>query len=147
MITWTWDSVRIALTHASFNKLKLKVTAADIQSTYSYAPLLEKHYVICNDDVVIENREKFFLISCSVLYGGKIKGHDYWVYMGKYIKESGYISCQRDPDIWKQMTKKVDGLKYWEYLLLYTNDCVVISPNDREDWILYNEIHPKKYVV
>ena len=35
--------------------------------------------------------------------------------------------CKADPDIWMRKTKRADNTDYWEYVLLYINDCIVIS--------------------
>ena len=97
---------------------------------------------MCNDDFGIKNRGKVALIR-RALYGGKMAGHDYWVHMRACMKEVGFTSCQGDPDVWMQPAKKDDGTVVWEYFLLYTDDCLVISPRGRGEKILRNEIHPK----
>ena len=63
--------------------------------------------------------------------------------MRTYIKEIDFTSCQDDPDVWMHISKKDDGLECWEYFLLCTDDCLVISSNGRGEKILCNEIHPK----
>ena len=59
------------------------------------------------------------------------------------MKEIGFTSCQGDPDVWMRECTKDDGSDCWEYFLLYTDDCLVISPKGRGEKILREEIHPK----
>ena len=42
------------------------MTVADVQNAYLQAPSLEKHYVVCNDDLGIDNRRKVALIRHSM---------------------------------------------------------------------------------
>jgi len=50
-------------------------------------------------------------------------------------------SSRADPDVWMRQSVRKDGTtKYWEYVLLYTDDCLVIS--DRGESILKDEINP-----
>ena len=62
-------------------------------------------------------------------------GHDYLVHMRACMKEVGFTSCQSGPDIWMQPSKKDNGkdngTDIWEYFLLYTDDCLVVSPRGR----------------
>ena len=41
----------------------------------------------------------------------------------------GFESCLADPDVWFREATRADGRKYYEYILLYTDDCLVISEN------------------
>ena len=49
-----------------------------------------------------------------------------------------FTPCLADPDVWMRPAIKDDGTEYWEYVLLYCDDALVISENGRE--ILENEI-------
>ena len=85
---------------------------------------------MCNDDFGIKNRGKVALIR-RALYCGKMGGHDYSVHMRACMKEVGFTSFQGDPDVWMRPAKKDGGTDIWEYFLLYTDDCLVISPRGR----------------
>jgi hypothetical protein len=39
----------------------------------------------------------------------------------------GFASCQSDPDIWRRGATKKDGMNYYEYILVYVDDLLVIS--------------------
>ena len=50
----------------------------------------------------------------------------------------GFASCKADPDVWMQPAIKSDGSTYWEYVLLYCDDTLVIS--EKGESVLRNEI-------
>ena len=41
----------------------------------------------------------------------------------------GFLPCPADPDVWMRKAIKADGSKYYEYVLLYTDDVLVVSEN------------------
>ncbi len=59
------------------------------------------------------------------------------------MKHLGFKSCRADPDVWMRDAVKSDGHAYYEYCLLYTDDCLVVSHKGEE--VLRNEIG--KYFV
>ena len=50
----------------------------------------------------------------------------------------GFKSCLADPEVWMRQKTKSDGSEYWEYVLLYCDDTLVISENCED--VLRNEI-------
>ena len=50
----------------------------------------------------------------------------------------GFASCLANPDIWMREAQKANGTAYWEYVLLYVDNALVISDNAK--LILENEI-------
>ena len=130
------ESIRILLTHAALHGVN--VLAADIRNAYLQAPSSEKHYIICGMEFGIENVGKRALIT-RALYGGKVAGRDFWHHLRSCMNHLGYESTQADPDVWRRESVRADGkTKYYEYVLLYTDDCLVIS--DRADGVLRKEI-------
>ncbi len=125
------ESVRIALTYAAM--MGLNVCACDIRNAYLQAPTSEKHYIICGPEFGIENVGKRAKI-VRALYGGKSAGADYWRHVRKAMKELGFTSCLADPDVWLRAAQKEDGTKYYQYVLLYTDDILAIMENP-EDFI------------
>ncbi len=117
------ESVRIGLTIAALNDLK--VCGADIQNAYLQAPSTEKHYVICGPEFGLENVGKNAII-VRALYGGKSAGADYWRHVRKAMSELRFFPCKADPDVWLRDGLRADGSKYWEYVLLYTDDILAI---------------------
>ena len=55
------------------------------------------------------------------------------------MKFLGFQSSHADPDVWMRESVRKDLVtKYYEYILLYTDECLVMS--DRGESILRNEI-------
>ena len=121
------ESIRILLTQAAL--LGVEVMAADIRNTYLQAPTTEKHYIICGPEFGLEHVGKRALI-VRALYGGKVAGRDFWHHLRSCMKDVlGFESCLADPDVWMREAKRDDGTVYYEYVLLYVDDCLVISDN------------------
>ena len=117
------ESVRIALTYAALNGLP--VCACDIQNAYLQAPSSEKHYVVCGPEFGLENVGKYAII-VRALYGGKSAGADYWRHVRSAMEEMGFTSCKADPDVWLRPALKANGVEYYQYVLLYTDDILAI---------------------
>ena len=43
----------------------------------------------------------------------------------------GFKSCKADPDIWIREAIMNDGTEYWEYVLMYIYDCLVVSQHGK----------------
>ena len=129
------ESVRIALTYAALNDLD--VFAGDIRNAYLQAPSSQKDYIICGPEFGLENVGRVALIH-RALYGGKTAGRDFRNHLRSCMRHLDFISCPADPDVWMRPAKKSDGSPYYEYVLLYVDDCLVISENAED--LLTNEI-------
>ena len=129
------ESVRIALTYAALNDLD--VWAADIQNAYIQAPSSRKDYITCGPEFGLENVGKAALIR-RAQYGGKSAGRDFRNHLRSCMDHLGFKSCRADPDVWMRPATKKDGSQYWEYVLLYVDDCLVIS--EKGESVLRNEI-------
>ena len=129
------ESIRIALTYAALHKIDVK--AADIKSAYLQAPSSEKHFIICGPEFGLEHVGKVALIR-RALYGGKAAGRDFWHHLRSCMEHLNFESSKADPDVWYRESKRKDGTPYYEYVLLYTDDCLVIS--DNAEAILRKEI-------
>jgi hypothetical protein len=123
------ESVRIAFTYAALNGLD--VFAADIRNAYLQAPSSQKDYIICGPEFGIENVGKVALIY-RALYGGKAAGKDFRNHLRSCMRHLNFISCPADPDVWMRPAKRSDGSDYYEYILLYTDDILIVSENAEE---------------
>ena len=133
----SYESVQIALTYAALHNIP--VCAADICNAYLSAPSSEKHYVICGPEFGAKHKGCVALICCA-LYGGKAAGRDYWHYLCKGMHDKiGFQSSQGDPEVWFRESRRTsDNTRYYEYVLIYTDDIIVIS--NRAESVLRNEI-------
>ena len=120
------ESVCIALTYAALNTVD--VCAADIKNAYLQAPSSQKDFIICGPEFGLEHIGKRALIR-RALYGGKAAGRDFRNHLRACMRHINFVSCLADPDVWMRQAKKSDGSEYYEYVLLYTDDALVISEN------------------
>jgi hypothetical protein len=120
------ESVRIALTYAALNQLQ--VTAADIRNAYLQAPSSQKDYIICGPEFGLENVGRKALVR-RALYGGKAAGRDFRNHLAACMRHLEFVSCPADPDVWMRPAVKSNGDEYYEFVLLYTDDVLVVSEN------------------
>ncbi len=129
------DSIHIALTHAAL--LGLPVLGADICNAYLQALSSEKHFIICGSEFGIENEGHIALIHCA-LYGGKVAGRNFLHHFCDCMDQLGFTSSRADPDVWLRLLKQSTGEGYYEYVLMYVGNVLVISEN--ADNVLRREI-------
>lgn len=129
------ESVRIAFTYASM--MGLSVCAADIKNAYLQAPSSEKHFIICGEEWGLQNIGKRAIIDRAI-YGSRVAGRDFWLHLRTCMEQIGFKSSKGDPDVWYRAATKSDGTEYYEYVLLYVDDCLVVSEN--AELILREEI-------
>ena len=43
-----------------------------------------------------------------------------------------YLPCRDDPDVWMRKARKSNGTEYYDYMLLYVDDCLAISETSKE---------------
>ena len=55
-----------------------------------------------------------------------------------------YSSCLADPDLWMREAKLDNGTDYYEYILLYVDDCLVISQHPKESLHRLGKYFPLK---
>ena len=61
------------------------------------------------------------------LYGGKLSGRDFWHHLRICMEHLGFDSYRDDPDVWQITATTTNGEEYYEYVILYVDDCLVIS--------------------
>jgi hypothetical protein len=118
------DSVRIAFIIAALNDLE--ILAADVQNAYLNAETKEKVYTIAGLEFGPENVGRPVMI-VRALYGLKSSGARWRDHMAATIREAGFFNCLADPDVWMRPAVKPTGDEYYEYILCYVNDLLVIS--------------------
>ena len=119
------ESVRIALTYAAVNNIA--VTTCDIRNAYLQAPSSEKDYVICGAELGLDHIVGKIALIRRALYGGKSSKADFWRHLRTYMDHLGFKLCKNDCDVWMREALKDDGTTYWEYILLYVDDTLVIT--------------------
>jgi hypothetical protein len=104
------------------------VYTADIRNAYLQAPSSQKDYIICGPEFGIKNVGKVALIH-QALYGCKTAGKDFQNHLHLCMRHLDFVSCPADPDVWMRPAKQSDGTDYYKYILLYTNNALVLSEN------------------
>ena len=113
------ESIQIPLTYAALHKIDVK--AANIQNEYLQSPSSEKHFIYCVEEFGLEHAVSVALIRRS-LYGGKVSGRDFWHHLRSCMEYLQFKSSRADPNVWIRPASRKYGTKYYEYVLLYTDD-------------------------
>lgn len=117
------ESVRIALTYAALHDLD--VQAADISNAYLQAPCSGKYYTRFGPEFGDWQGRKAYVVRAT--YGLKEAGADFRNHLRDCMNHLSYKSTNADNDVWLRRSKLDDGTDYYEYLLLYVDDCLAIS--------------------
>ncbi len=120
----TRDSVRIALLLVALNDID--ILATDIGNAYLNADPRERVYTTAGAEFGAELKGKYVLI-VKALYGLKSSGAAWRAHFANTLKDLGFFSCLADPDVWMHKAKKPDGTEYYEYILVYIDDVLVLS--------------------
>ena len=64
--------------------------------------------------------------------------------MRLYMSSLGFSPSMGDSEVWMRKAETSEGKKYWEYVLLNVDDCLVIS--HRGEHVLQNKIR-KKFIL
>ena len=118
------DSVRILLTVAALNDID--VLSSDIQNAYLTAPCQERVYTTAGPEFGPADCGKTMLI-VRALYGLKSSGAAFRSFLADHLWDIGYRPSRADSDVWMRPAVKPCGFKYWEYILCYVDDIMVIS--------------------
>ena len=123
------ESVRICLTLAALNDLD--VMMGDIRNAYLTAPVTEKVWTKCGPEFGPESEGKRAVV-IRALYGLKSAGASFRNHLAKCMRALHWAPCDADPDVWMRAAVRSDGFQYWEYVLIYVDDLLVISENPKD---------------
>ena len=65
-------------------------------------------------------------------------GRDFCIHLRSCMNFLGFKSSQGDREVWMREAAKADGTQYWEYILLYVDNCLLVSENGEK--VLRNDI-------
>ena len=116
------DSVRIALTIAALNDLK--VGSCDIQNAYLTAPCREKVYTTAGPEFGSDAGKTMLIV--RAIYGLKSSGAAFRSFLAETLDDLGFRPSLADPDVWMRPAIKGNGFKYWELILCYVDDLLCI---------------------
>jgi Reverse transcriptase (RNA-dependent DNA polymerase) len=118
------DSVRLAFLLAALNGLN--ILTADVQNAYLHAKTKERYYTIAGPEFGLENVGRPMKI-VRALYGLKSSGACWRNDMAETLRKAQFVSCIADPDVWMRPAVKINGDKYYEYVLMYVDDVLALS--------------------
>ena len=120
------ETVHIALTIAALNDLEVK--ASDVQNAYLTAPCAEGIYTRLGPEFGPDQGRLAVIV--QALYGLKSAGASFSRHISDCMRTVGFEPCKADPDLWfRPAMQPDDGFKYYDYVLLYVDDCLAISHN------------------
>ena len=131
-------SVSIALTYEALNGIE--VCTSDIKNAYLHPTSCSKEYIVCGPEFGIENVGKYALV-CQAVYGGKSSGKDFRNYLRSCKRHLYFSSHPSNPDVWIRPAKHSNDTYYYDFILLYTDNTLVISANTEQ--VLYKK--PGRY--
>ena len=67
------------------------------------------------------------VIITKALYGLKSSAAAWRAHLAQTMYDLQFHPCLADPDLWMRKATKPDGDTYWEYVLIYVDDILVIS--------------------
>ncbi len=117
------ETVRLALTFASLNDLKVKV--GNVLNAYITAPVKEKVWTILGPEFGHDSGKSAVIV--RALYGLKSAGAAFQAHLASFMHQMGYTSCKADPDLWlKAVTRLEDNVHYYAYILCYVDSILCI---------------------
>ena len=66
------------------------------------------------------------------LYGLRSSGSAFRNHLASCMEALNYIPCRSDPNVWMRKARKSIGTEYYEYILLYVDNCLDISETPKE---------------
>ena len=66
------------------------------------------------------------LIVMRALYGLKSSAKAWRTFFSNSLAEMGYTSCRADPDVYMKKQCDEEGNKYWSYMLVYVDNCLLV---------------------
>ena len=119
----TRESVRIMFTIAALNDLDL--LGADVQNAYINAKTNEKVYTTAGPEFGSNQGRPAIIV--RALYGLKSSGARWRDHFSNILRDINFARSKADPDVWMRKARKPSGFEYWEYILCYVDDILVIS--------------------
>jgi hypothetical protein len=117
------ETVRLALTFASLNELKVKM--GDVLNTYITASVKDKVWTILGTKFGHDSGKCAIIV--HALYGLKSAGAAFLAHLASFMRQMGYTCWKADPDLWlKAVTRTEDNVHYYTYILCYVDDILCI---------------------
>ena len=119
------ESVRIAFLYAALNDLD--ILAADCEGAYLNAPTREKLHTTCGPEFGADAGKTAIIV--RALYGSKSAAASWRAAISDVISNLGFRMCQADNDVWLRPAFNKNGEPVYEYVLVYSDDLLTVSPD------------------
>jgi len=120
----TRESVRIVFLIAVLNEIEIK--SIDIGNAYLNAPAREKVYMTAGPEFGPDKIGKPVLI-VRALYGLKTSGAAWHAQLNETLRAMDFVPSIADPDVWMRAASKSNGFPYYEHLLVYVDNLLILS--------------------
>jgi hypothetical protein len=120
----TRDSVRIAFLIAALNELD--ILSADVGNAYLQAPVREKVHTTAGPEFGQNNIGRTVIV-VRAMYGLKSSGAAWHAKLSETLRSMDFKPSYADPDVWYKPATKENGFEYYEYILVYVDDILVLS--------------------
>ena len=104
----------------------IDIFASDIQNSYLTDPCDEKIIFTCGPEFVSEHNGNTTVVF-RALYGLRSSGSAFPNNLAICTEALSYLPCRADTNVWMRKARKHYGTEYYEYMLLYFDDCLAIS--------------------
>jgi hypothetical protein len=116
--------------------------SCDIGNAYLNAPCREKIWFRSGIECG-EHKGKVMIVT-RALYGLKSSGAVWRSMFAESLRKMGWIPTRVDSDVYRRRGVKPSGENYWELLLVYVDDCLVVSHDLKSTMVKIGEIYELK---
>jgi len=131
------DSVRIAFLTAALNDVD--VMTCDIGNAYLNAPCRERIWFVAGPE--FGSRQGQVVKIVRALYGLKSSGASWRSVKQAILEDLQFEPTTADPDAYRRRTVHPRGFEYWEFLLVYVDDILIVSHNPQVHLQKLNQFH------
>ena len=131
----SWSSIRILMTLAKLHKLHTK--SVDFVQAYPQAKVNSTIYLHTPPGVQLSNKNDDMVLRLKRnLYGLKDAGRTWYQHLTDGLDSLGFIPTESDPCIFLRET---------DVVVLYVDDCIIISKTKAQADKVYNDLHNKGF--
>jgi hypothetical protein len=105
----------------------IEIIACDVGNAYLNAPCREKVWFVAGPE--FGSRQGTVVKVVRALYGLKSSGAAWREMFNTTVLEMGFVPTIADPDVYRRSNAKENGFKYYEYMLVYVDDVLIVSHN------------------
>ena len=131
------ESVRMVFLLADLNDIDLVMV--DVGNAYVHTLCKEKVYAICGPE--FGELEGCIAVIVRALYGLRGSGSAWHAHFADTLRTMGFTPSRADVDMWLRRQKRPDGTEYYEYIVVYVDDAIIIS-HDPKSIIKDLEVRP-----